>query len=112
MSRLVAPVTPALKDPDADRVRRELTAKVTELQRLPLAEAVIVAGVSLANGVPTTIAHRLGRAPKLVLPSCVRGPTTTGRIEEVLTGGHDRKQFVVLEANGWGATIGLDLLVA
>jgi hypothetical protein len=72
----------------------------------------VVAGVELADGVVTPIAHKLGRAPAWMGISLVRGAASTGRIDDTSReGGNDRSKFAVLTATGWGATITVDLLV-
>jgi hypothetical protein len=98
-------------DGDADRVRRSHAEAIGELQGRPMAAANIVEGVSLADGVATSIPHGLGRPAKFVTPSAPRGPSTSGRIEEI-RGTHDRNKYVVLKASGYGATITVDVLVA
>lgn len=108
---LTAPIAPQVADPDVERVVRELRAKVVELQRLPLAGAVIVKGVELEDGVPRAVPHRLGRPFVTFFHSPPRSPSTSGRIEDVRSSSFDAKQFVVLEANGFGATITVDVVV-
>jgi hypothetical protein len=106
-----APLDIALDDADAERVRRSHGDAIRELQGMPAASTVIIADVSLANGVDTPVPHRLGRRPRMVIVSPPRGASTTGRITEVRTGSHDRTQVVVLRADGWGATVAVDLAV-
>ena len=96
-----------------DRARREMHEAVRELQNLPMAAARVVQNVSLADATATTVPHGLGRAPVYVGISAVRGPSTSGRIEEIrsTSGVNDRSKFVTLKANGYGATVTVDLLV-
>lgn len=108
---LRAPITGRLLDVDAERVRREHEAKILELQRLPAARMATVPDVRLVDAVATPIAHGLGHVPVWVAPSPPRGAASTGRIEEIRDGTHDRSQIVVLKATGWGATITIDLAV-
>lgn len=104
-----APITPRLTDVDAERVRREFDRVIRELQNLPSSSLLVISGVSLADTIATVIGHGLGRAPLWVGPSAPRGPSSTGRIEEIIDGTHDRSQVVVLKATGWGATITVDV---
>jgi hypothetical protein len=104
--------TTRLADPALERVRQEHADAITELQRAPLAEAHVVENVRLADGVPTPVAHWLGRLPIYVRESCPRGASSTGRVDEIRTGSHDRSKYVVLQASGWGATIVVDVMVA
>ena len=97
-----------LGDPIADQVRRSHAAAIAELQASPFAEPGYIPDVQLANGVPTAIAHGLGRTPKLVLVSPVRGAASSGRIEEIRDA-NDRTQVVVLKATGYGATVTVDV---
>lgn len=110
MTRLSAPATPNLDDEKADIARREHERKIVELQQAPATGMRLVAGVSLADGIATPVAHGLGR-PATVLVSPPRGPSSSGRIEEVRDGSQDRNKYVVLKATGWGATIVVDLAV-
>lgn len=105
-----APITPRL-DGDAERVRREHEQAIRALQDLPGTATRIINDVGLTDGVETPIAHGLGRVPRMVTPSPPRGPSSTGRIEEVRSSSHDRTKFVVLKASGWGATITVDVEV-
>ena len=113
---LRAPIVPRLASPDAERASRSLVDSVRELQALPAASAKIVAGVALADGVDTTIAHGLGRAPVWIRESTPRSATptalgATGRVQEIRDGKYDRRKIIVLRASGWGATILVDLEV-
>ncbi len=96
------------KPQDLERIRRNLVDVARELQGQRTVR--IIADVELADGVPTPVAHRLGRRA-FVFPSPVRGASTSGRIEEIRDGSHDPNQYVVLEANGFGATVTIDLEV-
>jgi hypothetical protein len=98
-------------DPELDRVLRELREEVDRLAALPAAGAVVVADVELADGKETPVPHGLGRPARWARESCVRGASSTGRVEEVRSDAYDRAQFVVLKATGWGATITCDLAV-
>ncbi len=106
-------ISTTLGDQQAERARLEHARAIEELQRQPLAGAVVVEAVSLADGIATPVPHGLGRLPRFVLPSAPRGPSTSGRIEEVrsTTSTLDRRKFVVLTANGWGATIVVDVVI-
>lgn len=96
---------------DAERVRRSHAEAIVELQRVPLVGAIILASIELEDGAETPIAHRLGRVPRFVTASLVRGAVTTGRIDDIRTTSYDRSRFLVLQANGYGATITVDLMV-
>lgn len=96
---------------DAERVRRSHHEALIELQRAPLAGAIILSGVELADEAETPVAHNLGRAPSFVTTSLVRGAVSTGRIDDIRTSSYDPRRFVVLKASGYGATVTVDLLV-
>lgn len=108
---LSAPITPRLPDIDSERVRRELDAKIAQLQKLPAMGMAVVGSQSLPDSTLTLVPHPLGRAPSFVTCSPPRGASSTGRLEEIRDGSYDRKKFVGLKATGWGATITVDVLV-
>lgn len=93
----------SVADPVVDRVRRDLTEAVRELQRLP--QIRVIENVTLADGVETPVAHGLGRPAIWVRESSPRGASSSGRVEEVRNGKHDRSRYVVLKATGFGASV-------
>lgn len=107
-----------LADADAERVRQSHASAIKEIQSADLASAKIISDVSLPDGVPVAVAHGLGRAPRFVAPSILRGGVTTGLLVEYRsshpsTGAPvDRTRFILIAAFAFGATITLDLLVA
>jgi hypothetical protein len=107
---LTPPHTPELEDQDAERVRIEHERKIVELQRMPAASARTIRDIALVDGVATPIAHGLG-VPAFATHTPPRGPTAAGWIEEVRDGSHDRKKYVVLQANSYGATVTIDVEV-
>ena len=112
MSKLPAPLGIKLADPDLERVRRNHEERIVELQRLPAAGLQVIRDVSLVDSIATVIAHGLGRAPVLVLPSPARGGTTTGGISEVRDSKqYDRSKVVVLMAKGYTTAVVIDLAV-
>lgn len=102
------PLPLKLDDEKSERVRRTHEAAILELQTD--VKRTIIAGVDLANGVATTIVHRLGRVPALVSISVPRGAVSAGYVVETHAG-VDRKQALVLTASGYGATITVDVEV-
>lgn len=120
MTRLRPPTTVKLEDPDAESVRRNLSDRITELQRLPFAGARIIRDVELPPSVEVTIRHGLGRAPLWVGVSVLRNPTlaalTAGFIDDLGSAYQsglpiDRTKFLSLVAFFFGATITVDLVV-
>lgn len=111
--KLQKPHTPRLPEQSAERMRRQHEAAIAELQKRPGFGLTVIEGVELRDGIATPIAHNLGRRPVFVTTSCPRGPTATGRIEEVRAASstHDRAKVVVLKATGMGATITVDVMV-
>ncbi len=107
MSRLIADLPLKLADEQTERVRRRHAEQIAELQSLPFAAARKIA-VTLVDGIATAVNHGLGREPKFIVPSVIRGAVSAGYIVETLVG--DRAQQVTLTANGYGATITLDLM--
>jgi hypothetical protein len=100
-----------LKDPEVERAVRELRQESDRLAALPAAGVRILADQALEDGVATPIAHGLGRPAAWACPSAPRDAVTSGRIVEVRSDEWDRDQYVVLQADGWGATITIDLAV-
>lgn len=100
-----------LPEPTAERVRRAQDARVDELQQLPIVGAKVLEGLVMPDSVLVPVAHKLGKAPRFVRESCVRGASTTGRVEQVTSSKHDPRTYIVLRATGFGATVTVDLLV-
>jgi hypothetical protein len=72
---------------------------------------VVIRGVELEDGVEKVVAHGLGYAYSHVSVSPVRGASTSGRVEEVEATAAQRKDRLTLVANGFGATVTVDLRV-
>lgn len=100
-----------LTDEDAERVRRNHDDRIAALERLPAADLIIVANVSLADGVRTAVTHNLGRVPRSVKLGVPRGATAAGYVNEIRDGSVDRTKQVLLQADDYGATITLDVEV-
>lgn len=105
-----------LPDQLLERVRRNIVDSIRELQRQPFSSAKILSGsdgtgVLLLDGVPTPVAHGLGRIPSWVGVSCIRGAAGIGRVDEIRDGSVDRTRYVLLTAIGYGAPIRADLAV-
>jgi hypothetical protein len=107
---LATPTTPRLEG-DQEIVRREHEKAIRELQGLPAMQTRIIADVSLADATATPVAHGLGRAPRMLIVSPPRGPSTSGRIEEIRSSTYDRTKVIALKATGFGATVTVDIEV-
>ena len=101
-----------LKDADADRVRRSHADAIRELQQAPAAREVFLQDKQLADATPTPIAHGLGRVPRHVSVSVPRGAASAGYINEIRSSAYDRSQYIVLQADDYGATVTVDVRVA
>jgi hypothetical protein len=99
-----------LKDELLERVRSNFARAIAEIQKLPIVQTRHLNGITLLNGVPTPIAHGLGRSVR-VFVSPVRGATSTGYVEEIRDGSHDSTKYVVLRANGYTTTVTVDIEV-
>lgn len=94
-------------DQGQDRERRAFAEKVTELEsRAP--RRVVIRDLELPDGVPVDVPHRLGVRP-MVKTSPVRDASSTGRISELRPDSRDPRRFVVLQADGFGATVRVDV---
>lgn len=100
-----------LDDLKAEQVRKEHHDAITAMQKSPIVSTVHVQDVSLANGIATPVPHTLGRIPKMVKIGAPRGAAAAGYITEVRDGSVDRSKYVNLQANGFGATVVVDLEV-
>lgn len=108
---LKAPLNLRLADDATDRVRRNHEDRILELQKLPAASLKVIPAVSLADGVTTPVAHGLGRAPTWCQASIPRGAASAGYLVEIRDGSVDRAKYVALQANGYGATVTVDVAV-
>ena len=93
-----------LDDERAEQVRRSHAAAIKALQD---ATPRVVSGVQLKNGIATTVAHSLGRAPRIVIVGVPRGAVSAGYITDDAK--KDRSSSVTLTATGYGATITVDV---
>lgn len=96
---------------DAERNRREHAQAITDLQALPSSSARIIPAVVLVSGVTTTVAHGLGHVPTMIVVSVPRGAVLAGYVTELRVASVDRTKYVQLVANGYGATITVDIEV-
>lgn len=109
---LRAPAPAKVDDAATNRALDEHRRAIGSVMSVPLATAVILPNVTLADGVATPIAHGLGRAPLYVRESCVRGAAAMGFVEEVRSSAFRRETHVVLRASNFAATVTVDVLVA
>lgn len=105
---MVKPLGIQIDDEKAERVRRSHEQAILELQSFVFAGSRIVRSVELANGVATRVTHGLGRKPVIVCASVPRGAVAAGYLNE----GTRDDLALVITANGYGATITVDLVVA
>lgn len=108
MARLIHPVDLALRDNDAEQVRRNHDERIKQLAGRPAFALTPIGEATLPDGVLVKVGHSLGRFPSLVLWSPPRGAVTAGLLEEVREG-LDRCRFVGLRASGFGATVRVDV---
>ena len=102
----------ALDDEKAERCNRNHRERIDELQSVPIVGARLVLGIDLADGVATPVPHKLGKLYTVAIPTAPRGAVSTGRITEIrATGGAAPEKYVTLQADGYGATIRIDLVV-
>lgn len=93
----------------SEEIRRAHAQAIDALQRDANERAsVVIANVTLEDGVPKRVAHGLGRAPRIVVTSVPRGAVAAGYINEI-RGGTDRAKLVTLQADSYGAEITIDV---
>jgi hypothetical protein len=105
--KFTPPTSLKLDDDKADRVRRDISSKVAEIQQQPFTGAAVLSDVELKDTITTKVPHKLGKRPTWIGISVIRGSTTPGVITE---SARDDK-YVTLVANGYGATVAVDLAV-
>lgn len=92
-------------------MRRELERKLAELIGLPCTSLEVIENVSLEDGVATPVPHKLGRPAKWARESCVTGAVTSGVVTRVTDTAYDQARYVVLQADGFGATVSCSVVV-
>lgn len=97
------PLDIVLGDEDAERTRRNHDQRIRQLASRPAFALTVLGEFALADGVATSISHKLGRIPAQVILSPPRGAVSAGYTEELHEG--DRTKSIKLKANGWGATV-------
>lgn len=107
--RLQAPVGVKLDDDKAERVRRSHDERIKELQHVPVVMGRLFQ-VQLEEGKETPIAHRLGRRA-VALPSAPRGGAVAGNLSEIISDRYDPREFTVLRADNWMATVTVDVWI-
>ncbi len=113
MRRIAAqPQAGRLADDQTEIARSSIEDRVRRLENAPLAGAKILRAISLEDGIQTAIPHGMGRKvrPYLSPPAT---PSATGRIEDQtgLSSDYPPSQYIILEANGFGATILVDAIL-
>lgn len=109
MGRLKPIIPIKLDDVNAERVRVKHETAIAELQQSKASGLKTIANISLANGAATPVPHTLGHAPSWVGISVPRGATSAGYVVETIT--KARAAVLTLTANGYGATITVDLVL-
>lgn len=119
MASKIPPITTRLADQAAESVRRNHEDRIRELEQLDAPS--FLGTVTLPNTTAVTVAHKLGRAPKMVWVSPARGEgvaigtPSVGYVVELRTlatgEAVDRTRVIVLEAAGFGATALVDVAV-
>lgn len=109
--RFQAPAAVRLADESAERVRRSHDERIRELQAVRIAQGAPIKDVELEDGVETPIAHGLGRRA-MYSHTAPRGASTVGMITDARDDARfDPDKYVVLKADGYGATVTVDLWV-
>ena len=109
----------SVDDPTVDRILDSHARGLSEIQLLPAFGLRVVQNVELVEAKNTFVAHPLGRLPVFVGVSAIRGALTAGMVRDITDGKLpsifaspvDRNRFVVLRADGYGATIHVDIMV-
>lgn len=107
--RFQAPATVRLEG-DAERVRRSHAGCILELQTVPIVGGKLVRDVRFEDGVAVPIAHSLGRRATYHL-SPARSAVTAGAFLDSSSAVYDPEKFVVVRAEGFGATVTADVWI-
>lgn len=99
-------VAPTVREPE-DPFQREVKRFIAAQSALDLAEFSLLGSISLPAATSVRITHGLGRTPKGIFLSPIRGSTTPGVITEISRD----TNAITLQANGYGATISVDVSV-
>lgn len=110
------PIDQRLGDLTAERVRQSHAQAIRDLQDSPAIDMQVIQGVVLPSGAGVLVSHRLGRAPKFIGISAIRGAATAGVVDDlgVVDGAGnpiDRTKQLALRARSYGATITVDVQV-
>lgn len=97
---------PTVRDPE-DPFAREIKRFISRLSTSKLSEFTLLLSNSLPAATSIRIPHGLGRTPQFIFLSPVRGSTTPGIITEISRDSN----AITLQANGYGATVSVDLAV-
>ncbi len=108
--RFQTPAVVRLLDPDSERIRRSHAGCILELQSVPISGGRIVRDVEFPDGVPVPVPHGLGRRATCHL-SPARGAMTAGAFLDASSAAFDADKFVVVQADGFGATVTADVWI-
>lgn len=97
-------------DPALDANTLALENAVDSVKALPIVGGRLMTGVTLAAGVATDVAHRLGRPWRGWLLCGMSGAAGAGYINETTTG-YDTSNLLRLTATSFGATITVRLWI-
>lgn len=114
--RLKPALTDTLKDPAAEKIRRNQDERIDELQGIPLVRGKLIKAVELPDATNVPVHHALGRVATVIpgAPYALGGSVTSGSIRDrsrVLSDQYDPRQYAVLFAEGWGVTMYVDVWV-
>lgn len=102
-----------------DRMLSSHAQAIETIQRSPAQQLRVIGNVVLADTANVYVPHGLGQQPIFVKASAPRGALGAGIVRDVTDGAVpglfntpvDRSRYVVLRADGYGATITVDILV-
>lgn len=106
----LASVIHRVSDPIVDRILRNLDQRIRELAGVRIVQGILKEDIDLADGTEVQITHGLGR-PARWLVCRLLNPSSTGRIEEIVSSTVDRSSVLTLKATGYTATIAVDLWI-
>lgn len=99
-----------IQDPVVGKALDEIHSILKALITQPFTNCQVISGVELEDGVVTKVKHGLGKKYALVIHTPVKNPSTVGMIQELAP--DDPSREVWLQADGYGATVTVNLIVS
>lgn len=116
MIRLIPRIAAHAADEALDRIFRNVHERIDQLQGLLATRFKLIESVELPDNTDVPVRHGLGRMARVFhsTPWAISGSVTTGHIRNrtrLVADKYDPTQYVVFQADDWGTTMYIDLLL-